>query len=155
VSLLSESGIARREFGLESLKLVVRRRGRRRVMVRSGAAVAVLLTCAAVSAVVMSRATHVERPVSLPTPEIAAANEPARPTAEVRSTTIALAGVSLIKTNPRLVKELAASPSVVVARVGDSELQQALREAGEPAGLVRIGKRVIVEAALDRGREGM
>ena len=154
-SMLSERGVARREDGLEALKGVVQRRGRRRVAVRAAGALFVLVAVG-FTAMTMSRggaspvvkkeiahghALSPEAPATSPTVE-----------AEVRVAT--LAGISLVKTDPMAVREYAASPGRV-ARLDDAGLQAALREAGEPAGIVRIGKRVMVEGELGKGGEGM
>jgi hypothetical protein len=153
--MLSERGVARREEGLEALKGVVRRRGRRRVMVRAAGAL-VLVVGAGFTAMMMSRGgvSPVVKKEFAHGPAISPEAALTSPTVapEVRSAT--LAGISLVKTDPMAVREYSASPGRV-ARLDDAGLQAALREAGEPAGIVRIGKRVMVEGRLGNGGEGM
>ncbi len=152
MSTLSERGVARREDGLEALKGVVRRRGRRRVLVR-GAGAVVLAVGVVLTAVMMARGG------GNPAVKPEVAKEPG--TAPMTATAVAseaklatLAGISLVKTDPMAVLEYSTSPRRI-ARLDDAELQAALREAGEPAGIVRIGKRVMLEGELGKSGEGM
>jgi hypothetical protein len=155
VSMLSERGVARREERLEALKGVVRRRGRRRVMVRAAGAL-VVVVAVGLTAVMMVReggsssGGRLKNEVAVnPVP---GEPLPVAPVPDVRVAT--LAGISLVKTDPMAVREYSASPGRV-ARLDDAGLQEALREAGEPAGIVRIGKRVMLEGELGKGGEGM
>ncbi len=154
MSILSERGVARREEGLEALKGVVRRRGRRRVVVRAAGAL-VVVVAAGLAVVMMVRggspAVHHEIARG---PAIAPPAPVLPPSVESDVRVATLAGISLVKTDPMAVREYAASPRRV-ARLDDAGLQKALREAGEPVGIVRIGKRVMVEGELGKGGEGM
>jgi hypothetical protein len=66
---------------------------------------------------------------------------------DLRIATVSLAGVAIVKTDPQVLSEFAPAAGSV-ERLDDAGLQQALREAGEPAGIVRIGKRVLVEGDI-------
>jgi hypothetical protein len=69
---------------------------------------------------------------------------------------VRIAGVGMIRTDPgvmsaavltdrRVVEELTPVVHARLDRIDDDGLQRALRAAGEPAGIVRIGRRVMTE----------
>jgi hypothetical protein len=87
-----------------------------------------------------------------PTGDVAANTLPASPieaapSQQVRAA-LAVAGVGIVKTDPAVLAALAPGRAQV-PRLGDAELQEALRAAGEPAGIVRVGQRVITQMELE------
>lgn len=135
---LTPEGLARKQAMLAQLESAVRGRGRRRVAIRAGAAVAA--TAVIVTGVLASNTLtrSSPEPVSDPVPAVAHAE----PTIDAPTPHLPARVVYVADDGSVLDRLTVVTTGSTVQRLSDDQLLAELREIGMPAGLVRTEGRV-------------